>query len=366
VPRLCRALAEQAITVDVLSVAEPGVEASVIEVNGYLAQSFRWDYAEVPVLGALRLSRGLVERLCSLVGAIDVVHNHGLWLMPNVHAGRIAAREGKPLIVTTRGMLSSASLKVSSMKKKAFWQLLQKKAFGEVACFHATSEAEVTDIRAFGLRAPVAVIPNGVDAPSLKCAVRRDNPATLLYLGRIHPHKGLLELVEAWSVIENSGRHWRLRIVGPDDGGFSDFLASRIKELGLKRATVEPAAYGEEKQLLYARASAAVLPSHNENFGLVVAEALAAGTPVIASTGTPWAGLAENGCGWWVDTNPATLASAIAQALSLPQQDLASMGAQGRKWVESTFSWGPIAESLAEVYGWVTGSMARPSSVHLD
>src|SRR5207302_10654584 len=123
------------------------------------------DSARVPVLRGLRRSSGLSKALERAAPATDVIHNHGLWLMPNVAAGWAAARARRPLVVSPRGMLAPAALAFSALKKRAFWRLLQGPAVRQAACLHATSEQEYQEIRAFGLANPVAIIPNGIDLP---------------------------------------------------------------------------------------------------------------------------------------------------------------------------------------------------------
>ena len=108
---------------------------------------YRWDYAHVPFLRDLRCSSALSRALSHAAAAADIVHNHGIWLMPNVaQAGRRCV-VAKPFVVSPRGMLAPEALAFSSLKKRLFWSLLQGASVRDAACLHATSEQEYSEIR---------------------------------------------------------------------------------------------------------------------------------------------------------------------------------------------------------------------------
>src|SRR5262249_30544183 len=150
---------------------------------------------------------------------------------------------------------------------------------------------------------PVAIIPNGMDLPELPARPTAGPPAEriVLSLGRIHPKKGLPRLIHAWSKLEAGYPGWRLKIVGPPEVGHDNELRALTSALGLTRVSVEGPIYGDAKTAAYQEADVFVLSTLNENFGLTVPEALAAGTPAISTKGAPWSGLEEEGCGWWID-----------------------------------------------------------------
>jgi glycosyltransferase involved in cell wall biosynthesis len=211
VPRLCAALAEAGSEVALLSVALRGGGPSESFAEGYSDRRFPWDYAGVPGIGRLRYSSALARGLRSAAAVADVIHDHGLWLMPNVQAGRFAGKAKKPFVVAPRGMLSPAALKFSGKKKLAFWHLLQGAVVQSSACLHATSEQEYQEIRAFGLSNPVAIIPNGIDLFSFSSGPLATNNTerTVLSPGRIHPKKGLDSLLQAWARVEAQHPNWR-------------------------------------------------------------------------------------------------------------------------------------------------------------
>jgi glycosyltransferase involved in cell wall biosynthesis len=368
VPRLCAALADAGAEIAMLSVTTLDVGSSNAPSNCYRDRRFPWDYARVPVLGQLRYSSGLARGLRQAASGAQVIHNHGLWLMPNVQAGRIAAKAGKPLVVAPRGMLGPAALEFSRRKKLVFWHLLQGPVVRHSACIHATSEQEYQEIRAFGLKNPVAVIPNGIDlpVPLLNQFASDHRERTVLSLGRIHPKKGLDRLVRAWARLEVEYPGWRLRIIGPSELGYDRLLRELAATLSVQRLSIEEPVYGDCKLDVMRTADIFVLPTLNENFGITVAEALAAGTPVIATKGSPWSGLETEGCGWWIDHGVEPLAAALRRSMSLPRTALKAMGGKGQAWVAREFSWCRVARDMLDVYNWLLRRAPAPASVRFD
>jgi glycosyltransferase involved in cell wall biosynthesis len=304
-------------------------------------------------------------------GTLGIVHSHGMWQMPVVYPGWAChAQKQAKLVVSPRGTFSQWAFASGSPVKRLFWPLVQRPALAGCVCFHATAMSEYRDIRRMGFTQPVAVIPNGIDIPDLLPKV--EGPIrTLLFLGRIHPVKGLDWLLNAWAVLQRQFPHWRLRIVGSDAGylGGSGYLP-KMKEfstsLRLDRVEFAGELRGAEKLAAYREAELFVLPSHTENFGIAVAEALAAGTPALVSKGAPWEGLEANGCGWWVDLGTEALVEGLAKAMSRTPVELAEMGRLGRDWMAREFSWPHIGAAMAETYAWLTTGGQAPACVRLD
>ena len=364
VPRLCRALAAAGARVDLMTVSETAEQDR--SDGNYRERRFAWDGAHIPILRAVRRSSGLAHSLRTEARSADVIHDHGLWLLPNVYAGREAGRAGRPLVVAPRGMLSPTALSFSRLKKRIFWQLLQKATVARAACFHATSEQEFEEIRAFGFRQPVAIVPNGIDVESPMNRAAESAARTVLSLGRIHPKKGLDTLLSAWAKVERTNPDWRLRIVGPSEGGYDAKLKAQAAELNLSRVSIEGPVYGTEKSRAYAGADLFILSTLNDNFALTVAEALAAGVPVIATKGAPWKGLAEEGCGWWVDHGVESLAAALGNVFATPRERLIAMGERGRSWMRRDFSWDRAGSDMLRVYDWLIHGGVRPGVLRFN
>ena len=363
VTRLAEALAARGAAVDLLST---GVPAEAFH-NGVRRQVLPPDWPSAPIIGRLSFSRSLRAAIDRSAAGGAVLHGHGLWLMSNIYPGWSAGRHRTPLIVSPRGMLGPAALQFSRKKKLAFWALAQRRALARVNCLHATSHQEHDDIRAFGLSSPIAILPNGIDVPAVngRDEQRAPEQGTVLYLGRVHPKKGLDRLLLAWARLEAAHPDWRLRIVGPSEGGHGEELRTLAANLGLARVTFEDSLFGAAKRTAYRQADVFVLPTLNENFAMTVAESLAEGTPVISTKGAPWAGLAQNRCGWWIDHGVEPLAAALTEAMALPAAERAAMGTRGRAWMIRDFSWQRIAEDMLQVYGWCAGRNERPDTVML-
>jgi glycosyltransferase involved in cell wall biosynthesis len=328
---------------------------------------FPWDCARLPVVRDLRYSSGLSRVLHELAPKVDVIHDHGLWLMPNVNAGRAALLARKPFIVAPRGMLGPAALAFSRIKKRVVWALLQGKMVRRAACIHATSEQEHDEIRDFGLINPIAIVPNGIDLPELKAQPKSGTAGgrVVLSLGRIHPKKGLDRLVRAWAKVETAYPDWMLRIVGPDELGHAGELVALAAHLKARRFSVERKVEGDAKIAAYQQADLFVLPTLNENFAITVAEALGCGTPVIATKGAPWRSLQSEGCGWWIDHGVEPLAAALTNAMAMTREALEAMGAKGRAWMARDFSWDRVARDMLDVYSWLALRGDPPGTVRL-
>lgn len=362
VPRLCTALHGVNVDARIFTVREPGTPQ-----NAFIT-AFGQDFAGTPIIRELRLSSGLARTMAATVRSTGVIHSHGLWLMPNVVAGRAAAMGGRPLVVSARGMLGLEALAFSAKRKRLFWKWLQGPAYASAAAWHATSSSEADDIRAFGIRAPIAIIVNGIDMPRGEPPVsqREQGPRTILHLGRIHPKKGLSDLVAAWAQLAGERPDWCLHIVGPDEGGHRAELEEMTRRLAAPRVVFGDPVYGVEKGQLLHRADLFALPTRNENFGIAVAEALAAGVPAIVSHGAPWSGLETERCGWWVARGVEVLLETLRAATGLSDEERHAMGARGRTWMARDFGWERVAHDMRAVYQWASGEGERPEFVYVN
>jgi glycosyltransferase involved in cell wall biosynthesis len=365
VPRLCAALSEAGVDTRLLSVAVEGATPTDEVIDGYSDRRFSWDNARIPIFRGLRQSNGLAQELRRTMTETDVIHNHGLWLLPNMLAGREALRKRKPFIISPRGMLSPVAFAFSRWKKRMAWNLWQGSIVRQASCIHVTSELEYQEVRTFGLANPIAIIPNGIDIPEMPLQPRAQDKKTrtVLSLGRIHPKKGLDRLIQSWAKLENDYPNWRLRIIGPTEHEHDRELHTLATMLGATRVYIEKPVYGDAKKEVYQNADLFVLPTLSENFGLTIAEALAMGMPAISTKGAPWNGLETENCGWWVEQGVEPLTLALKNAMASPDKVLRVMGANGRAWMARDFSWDRIARDMLGVYRWLMNEGDLPSQI---
>lgn len=297
----------------------------------------------------------------------ELIHDHGVWLPFNHFIAGVAKTRSVPRIVSPRGMLEPWAINHRKWKKRLAWWLYQRSDLRSAVVLHATAASEAKQFRALGLRQPIAILPNGVEVPPVplpESTTQSPGTRTAVFLGRIHPIKGLPLLVKAWAAARPVG--WRMRVVGPDERGHRGELQRLVAQCGLAGSwTFEDAVDDAAKWRILADADLCILPSFSESFGIFVAEALAAGTPVIATTGTPWQGLETQRCGWWVRPEVQSLAAALQTAAATNPKELSAMGARGRQWVTQEFAWPAIAQQMADVYRWVLGGQEKPDCVQL-
>jgi glycosyltransferase involved in cell wall biosynthesis len=298
--------------------------------------------------------------LCDGAAGGVILHDHGVWLATNHAVAAFARKAHVVRVVSPRGMLSTWAMQRGWLKKRAAWLAYQRRDLESVTAFHATSDAEAAEIRALGFTQPIAVIPNGVAFPeAIERTAGANGRRTMLFLSRIHPKKGLENLLRAWHAAAPPAE-WRLVIAGPDEGGHRAEIERVVAEQGLGRRVEFPGEISDaDKWRWYAAADVFVLPSFSENFGLVVGEALAAGTPAITTTGSPWREAAAQGAGWEAEPTVAGLTAALRAAIACSDRERAAMGARGSLWVRRRFAWRGAAERMREFYAEL-GGLAPP------
>lgn len=324
-------------------------------VNGFctrLSESLNERFERLGGLKSL-VVRGFADlsRLCADPDsrASLVLHIHGLWLRDHHRAAVWARRHGVSVVWSTHGMTAPWSLRHKRWKKILAWWLYQRRDLGGAVLLHATSEQEIEWNRRLGLTNRQVLVPLGTNEKREKCGRREGGEAgkfTVLFVGRVHPVKGLVNLVRAAALVR---RRVAFRIVGPDEVGHLADLRAECARLGVE-VCFAGEKHGDGLKREYANCDALVLPSFTENFGGVVVDALAHGKPVIASRATPWRILEEAGCGWWTENSPEMLAKAIDAAAGLPREELEKMGERGRRLVDERFTWAAVARKMAEEY----------------
>jgi glycosyltransferase involved in cell wall biosynthesis len=303
----------------------------------------------------LRLCRspGLREYLATTT--YECVHSHALWLLPLRYAASAARRTRAPLVISPRGMFSGWAYRHHHWRKQLASLVVHPGALAQAAGWHATSTAEADDIRRLGFKQPVCVAPNGVGSPSaaataaaraawLKlCPAAASRPVALFY-SRFHRKKRVRELLDLWLAAPRGD--WLLLLVGVPE----EYSVAEINQWIATAGAADRVAVfdGTDRPPPFALASLFLLPSHSENFGLVIAEALAAGVPALVTDTTPWTGLAPNHAGACVPW--AEYGATVTTVLQRPPEELAAMGARGREWTARDFTWERSGRLLLDFY----------------
>jgi glycosyltransferase involved in cell wall biosynthesis len=285
----------------------------------------------------------------------DCVHAHALWLLTLRYAHEKAARDRVPLVISPRGMMSAWAWQHRRWRKRLADRFVHPGALAAAAGWHATSAEEADDIRRLGFAQPICVAPNGVEIPTpaeltaarefwlQRCPALRGRRVAVFY-SRYHRKKRVRELVELWAREQRAD--WFLLLVGVPEDYHAAEINGWISAAGARACAA--AFDGTDTPAPFGVASLFVLPSHSENFGLVIAEALAAGVPALVSDGTPWQGLHAESAGWcaaW-ERWPAVL----REALAWDDAALRARGEAGRAWMGRDFTWERSARRLVEFY----------------
>lgn len=359
VHRLCMSLAEMGATLRVLTTNAHGTNRTLAvdtQLEVRLCDGLTAQYCHR--VGTHSVSPQFLALLPARVMWADVVHITAVYSFTTLPALLACRALQKPVVWSPRGALQRWSGSTRT-RLKAFWEHLAGLAAPRRIRLHVTSPQEGHASTARLSWSQAVVIPNGVDiAPP--AADSRSGVLRMLFLGRLHPIKGLENLVQACAELDRTGfRQWTLTIAGPGDADYIHQLMTQASTAGVSdRVRFTGLVEGEAKDALFSACDVLVLPSHIENFGIVVAEALAHAVPVIASRGTPWQGVEDNGCGLWTDNSPRALAAAVR---CMADQPLHDMGLRGHAWMERDFGWHSVATRMLDLYRHLVTS-ERPSA----
>lgn len=310
----------------------------------------------------LYFSPALRRHAPQLVQKADVLHGHGLYVGTNYIFGREARRQKKPLVYHVHGMFEPYILQRSRWKKQLVHWLFEHENFRQVRLWRALTSKEADQIRAGGIRQPIVVAPNGlnladfVKPPGLPAAI--DTPLVrnlhktvprVLFLGRIHPKKGLDLLLPAWARLRNLTKDWQLVIAGPDEQGY----LAKIQELARSLAVSDQVVFtgsvtGEAKLRLLHSADLFVLPSYSEGFSMSLLEAMAGGRPVIATRACNFPGISSAQAGWECEPVVDSLTEALRIALRSSESERQERGQNGHRLVATQYAWPAIINLLKE------------------
>jgi poly(glycerol-phosphate) alpha-glucosyltransferase len=406
VRRLVQCLASHGVGVQVLTLQDEFTENDI----------HLWDPVHVDAFvfakpRSFGYARGFLSKLNQY--SPDLVHTYGIWQYTSIATTKYCSRFRVPYMISPHGMLDPWAVNHHRWRKAIAYAMYEHQHLRGAACLRALCESEASSMRKLGLRNPIAVIPNGIDLPDegtnqiaiqqnpFSCVNRNDDPRKiLLYLGRIHPKKGLVNLLNAWKIMlsktRTARRHeWILAIAGWDQGGHESDLKRLASDLeiswtdnrdgqgdthGLEAETAAqerrpPSSgnrkapsvvfmgpqFGMDKASCYANCDAFVLPSFSEGLPMVILEAWAYGKPVIM---TPECNLPEGfaaNAALRVETNTQNIAQCLSSLTEMDEEELQSIGNYGRDLVVQRFTWSSIANQLKTTYDWMIGGTPRPT-----
>ena len=282
----------------------------------------------------------------------NLIHVNCCWMPCCALVQKWSQRKGYKVILTPHGMLEPWIMKRNYWTKKIPALLLyQKAAIKRADCIHATAESEKQNILKLGYNEKIEVIANGIDVENIKIKDNWRRNKNILFLSRIHVKKGIEFLLEAVSSLKSQLEGYTITIAGEGDQTYISSLKSKARELGIdKMVNFCGGVYGEKKWEFYRKADVFILPTYSENFGIVIAEALASGTPVITTKGTPWNDLNTMQCGWCINIGLQPLISALNDFLCLSDKTIQEYALRGRLLVENKFDIKKIAKDFICLY----------------
>ena len=296
----------------------------------------------------------------------ELIQIQSVWEMPYHKVILEARKQNIPYIVTPRGMLEPWSLSQKKWKKKLAWWLYQRNDVQKSACVFTTAKMEAEHVSNLGITTCKAVIPNGIETDAYPCKTSVEGvKKQVLFLSRVHVKKGIELLFEAWKRLHSDYVDWQLLVIGNGEAEYIHSLENRVESLGLKDSIkIFPPVFGEAKIKVYQESALFCLPSFSENFGMVIAEAMSCGTPVITTTNCPWEILIETNTGWCIDLSVDNLEHALREAMGMDANALYDMGQRASKLIYDNFDYRSVTRKTLRLYEWLLNSGEKPEFVY--
>lgn len=300
----------------------------------------------------------------------DILHMETLWRYPQLFMSAWKKRQKGPIVCTPHGMLDPYIIRNQGWIKHAISRLFLRKSLKAADCYHALCRKEMEDIRAYGLKQPVAIIPNGINIPDdEKKFDRTDNKKHLLYLGRLHRKKGVDMLLHAISTIMRQSPEllngWQIDLVGWDHENCRGELEQIVRDNGLDQIVIfHGGMFGEDKQRMYANADGYILPSHGEGLPMTVLEAWSWRLPVVM---TPHCNIPEGfeaNAAIRIQDNVASVKEGLITLLSMNDEERQNIGNKGYELVKNEFTWDASAAKMIKLYEWLANKGEKPNFVY--
>lgn len=340
----------------------PGTEAD--------ANSIREDehVKALTTFGSLKygLVRGIFQAIPDELREFDIIHQHGIWMPISIFSHKIRKNTQIKVVIQPHGYLLPNSRNLSKYKKLIAYNLYEKSNLQNANVLVACAMDEALVLNKLFPNKEVAIIPNGVSIEFFNAPKSQNNYSNskkrMLFLSQIIPVKGIERVLKGiHSIGIGKFADWEFILAGYENVSYKDFLIKTIDQLKLNSLVrfVGPQ-FGQDKIDLFDSSHVFILPSFNENYGIVVAEALARGIPVITTKGTPWEELNTNNCGFWEENDEEGIKIALLKLLETSDSELSEMGKRGRKLVESKYLWNKATAKTIELYNWVLYGGSKP------
>jgi len=373
VPYLCKNLNDLDVDTEMLSIEYHENEVNSVVSNYDLKwKSFKYNFIK-KIRYSLSLKRYLEKEFQN--NNDKIIHIHNLWNYIPYVAYKQSKKHNIPLVLAIRGALYKWSLSQGSVQKRIAWKLFQKKVLQDASCLHVTEIKEMEAVRDLGITTPIAIVPNGINLDEFKNMKNKVSSKKsldlntekkyILFMSRIHPKKGLEYLVHSWMKLADEYKEWDLLIVGPSyDEKYIQGLKNTINANNLKdRVTFTGMLTGEKRVDAFGASDLYVLPSHTENFGIAIAEAMVAKLPVITTHGTPWQEIKKKDAGWWVLLNQENIDKSLEEALVCSTSELKQKGLNGFELIKN-YEWKYQAKKMKKLYEYILYDTEKPDFVY--
>lgn len=297
----------------------------------------------------------------------NLVHINCCWLPTCSFLQKWAQQKNYKVLVSPHGMLEPWIIRRNYWTKKLPAILLfQRSSIQKAELIHATAESEKENLQKLGWNSRIEVVVNGMDVQNIGLKNSWKKRKKILFLSRVHPKKGIEIFLDAIALTKAKLDGYEIVIAGEGEEDYVKLLKQKAEKAGVSLIiNFVGGVYGDDKWKYYQDSDFFVLPTYSENFGLVVPEALASGTPVITTQGTPWKDLEEYKCGSWIDLNVDNLAKTILQYISFTSEDLEIMGKNGRKLIVDRYGNREMATKMKSLYEWILKKSNKPEFVYL-
>lgn len=336
------------------------------------ANSFRLDN-NIKCLGTyggvkFGLVKDIFKPISEEVNKFDILHQHGIWMPVSLFSKKLKKKTNIKKVIQTHGLLMPYSRNLSKMKKDLVFSFYERSNLETSDMLVACAKEEAIVLRNLFPHKNIAIIPNGISDDFFNAKVETENlkrKKRMLFLSQIIPVKGIERVIKSINEIGvNNFLDWEFIIAGYEDASYKKILEKMITDFDLNDLIkfIGPK-LGLDKIKTFDNTDVFLLPSYSENFGIVVAEALSRGIPVLTTKGTPWSELESNNCGFWVDNTTLGIKNGILQILQSSEEELKDMGLKGKKLIGEKYLWSKCSQKTIEMYHWILNGGGKPSFI---